>query len=91
MNIVSDFVLNQWHHVRMFKKVSAFSAQIMASFLGFAGVANFIARVYPGNIYMAYDWRDREISQQLVAYLRLPFQIPLIWWAVSIAKNTTRK
>ena len=143
MNIVSDFVLNQWHHVRMFKKISAFSAQIMAAFLGFAGVAHFVARdrfnplipywlpgdatfytyasgvaeiavaiglfiprtrrlagwgagllflsVYPGNIYMAYDWRDRDFSQQLVAYLRLPFQIPLIWWAVSIAKNTTRK
>ena len=143
MNIVSDFVLNKWHHVRMVKKISALSAQMMASFLGFAGVAHFVVperfnplippwllgdaifytyasgvaelavaiglfiprtrrlagwgavllflAVYPGNIYMAYDWRDREISQQLVAYLRLPFQIPLIWWAVSIAKNTTRK
>ena len=52
-----------------------------------AAVVLFIA-VYPGNLYMAYDWRDREISQQLVAYGRLPFQIPLIWWAVRIARNS---
>ena len=55
-----------------------------------AAVVLFIA-VYPGNLYMAYDWRDREISQQLIAYGRLPFQIPLIWWAARIAKNTANK
>jgi len=127
----------------MFKKVSAFSAQILATFLSFTGMAHFVVRdrfnpliphwlpgdatfytyasgvaelavaiglfiprtrrlagwgavliflaVYPGNIYMAYDWRDREISQQLVAYLRLPFQIPLIWWGLSIARKTPRE
>ena len=127
----------------MVKKISALSAQMMASFLGFAGVAHFVVperfnplippwlpgdaifytyasgvtelavaiglflprtrrlagwgaallflSVYPGNIYMAYDWRDREISQQLVVYLRLPFQIPLIWWAISIARKTQRE
>ena len=127
----------------MAKKISVLSAQMMASFLGFAGVAHFVVperfnplippwlpgdaifytyasgvaelavaiglflprtrrlagwgaallflSVYPGNIYMAYDWRDREISQQLVAYLRLPFQIPLIWWAVNIARKTPRE
>jgi uncharacterized membrane protein len=50
-------------------------------------VVLFIA-VYPGNLYMAYDWRDRELSQQLIAYGRLPFQIPLIWWAVTIARKS---
>lgn len=49
-------------------------------------VALFIA-VYPGNLYMAYDWRDKELAQQLVAYGRLPFQIPLVWWAVTIARK----
>ena len=47
--------------------------------------------VFPGNIYMAYDWRDREFSQQLIAYLRLPFQIPLILWALNIARKTSRE
>jgi len=54
---------------------------------GWAAVALFIA-VYPGNLYMAYDWRDRELAQQLVAYGRLPFQIPLIWWASTIARRS---
>ena len=49
-------------------------------------VVLFIA-VYPGNLYMAYDWRDREISQQLVAYGRLPFQFLLIWWAITISRK----
>jgi uncharacterized membrane protein len=49
-------------------------------------VVLFIA-VYPGNLYMAYDWRDRELSQQLVAYGRLPFQFLLIWWAITISRK----
>lgn len=52
-----------------------------------AAVVLFIA-VYPGNLYMAYDWRDRDFAQQLIAYGRLPFQIPLIWWAVTIARKS---
>lgn len=56
---------------------------------GWGAVLLFLA-VYPGNIYMAYDWRDRDFSQQLVAYFRLPFQIPLIWWGLSIARKTPR-
>ena len=142
-DIVSDFVLDSWHHGAVAKLLSRFSTQILATFLGTAGVAHFVVpdqfnplippwlpgsatfytyisgvaeiaiaiglltprtrrltawaaallfvAVYPGNIYMAYDWRDRELSQQLVAYLRLPLQIPLIWWAVSIARKTPRQ
>lgn len=37
--------------------------------------------VYPGNLYMAWDWRDRPFSDQLVAYGRLPFQFLFIWLA----------
>ena len=54
-----------------------------------AAVALFVA-VYPGNLYMAYDWRDRELSQQLIAYVRLPFQFPLVWWAITIARRSPR-
>jgi len=54
---------------------------------GWAAAALFVA-VYPGNLYMAYDWRDRELAQQLIAYGRLPFQIPLIWWAATIARKS---
>jgi uncharacterized membrane protein len=30
--------------------------------------------VYPANLYMAWDWRDNALSDQLVAYFRLPLQ-----------------
>jgi len=42
--------------------------------------------VYPANIYMAWDWRNEEISRQLVAYGRLPFQFLFIWVALRIAR-----
>jgi uncharacterized membrane protein len=53
-----------------------------------AAAALFVA-VYPGNLYMAWDWRDREVGDRLVAYGRLPLQIPLIWWSISMARRRT--
>jgi uncharacterized membrane protein len=35
---------------------------------------------------MAWDWRNDEVSQQLVAYGRLPFQFLFIWVALRIAR-----
>ena len=46
--------------------------------------------VFPANLYMAWDWRDRELADRLVAYGRLPLQIPMIWWAVSLARRRPR-
>ena len=43
--------------------------------------------VYPANIYMAWDWRDRAASEQLVSWLRLPLQFVIIWWAWRIAER----
>lgn len=42
--------------------------------------------VYPANIYMAWDWRNEEVSKQFVAYGRLPFQFLFIWVALCIAR-----
>lgn len=53
---------------------------------GLAAVALFIA-VYPANLYMAWDWRDRPLGEQLVAYLRLPFQFLFIWLAWRVARQ----
>ena len=50
-------------------------------------VAGLFVAVFPANLYMAWDWRDRELSERLVAYGRLPLQIPLIWWAVALARR----
>ncbi len=54
-----------------------------------AAVWLFVA-VYPANIYMAWDWRDREFSEQLVSYGRLPFQFLFIWLAIRVARAHPR-
>ena len=54
-----------------------------------SAAALFVA-VYPANLYMAWDWRDRELTDRLVAYGRLPLQIPMIWWAVALAGRVQR-
>lgn len=54
--------------------------------------ALFVA-VYPANLYMTWDWRDRAASEQFVSYARLPFQFLFIWAAVQVARanpDTTR-
>ena len=51
-----------------------------------SALALFIA-VYPANIYMAIDYSDRELSEQLFAYARLPLQFGLFYWAWALAKD----
>ena len=34
--------------------------------------------VYPANLYMTWDWRDRSVSEQVVSWVRLPLQFVLI-------------
>ena len=45
--------------------------------------------VYPANLYMAWDWRDKPFSDQVVSYGRLPFQFLFIWIAWKIAQATS--
>lgn len=42
--------------------------------------------VYPANLYMAWDWRNKPFSDQVVSYGRLPFQFLFIWIAWKIAQ-----
>ena len=43
--------------------------------------------VFPGNLYMAWLWRHRSFWEQAIAYVRLPLQIPLILWGLSIWRS----
>lgn len=49
--------------------------------------AAFFVGVFPANVKMALDWRDRPAPQKAAAFGRLPLQVPLVWWARSVAKN----
>lgn len=51
-----------------------------------AAIVLFIA-VYPANIYMVWDWRHRSSGEQLVSWLRLPFQFLFIWCADAVRKG----
>ena len=55
-----------------------------------AAIWLFIA-VYPANLYMAWDWRDRTFNEQLVSYGRLPFQFLFIWLAWRVATRDRQR
>lgn len=44
-----------------------------------------LVAVYPANIYMTWDWRDRSVSEQVVSWARLPLQFVLIALARSVS------
>jgi uncharacterized membrane protein len=54
--------------------------------LGAALAAGLFVAVFPGNIKMAVDWSDRSVAAQAVAYSRLPLQVPLVLWALRVAR-----
>lgn len=43
-----------------------------------------LVAVFPANIYMAINWRRKHYRRLWIAYLRLPLQLVLIWWAYSL-------
>lgn len=52
----------------------------------YAAFALFVA-VFPANIYMAIEWSSRDFPAPLFAYLRLPLQFGLFYWAWALAKE----
>ena len=54
-----------------------------------AALAAFVlfVAVYPANLYMAWDWRDRPLGDQLMSLGRLPFQFLFFAWALSVARG----
>ncbi|MFF8595128.1 MauE/DoxX family redox-associated membrane protein [Streptomyces sp. NPDC015220] len=49
--------------------------------------AAFFAGVFPANVKMAVDWRDRPAPQKAAALGRLPLQVPLVLWARGVARS----
>ncbi len=57
---------------------------------GWATALLFVA-VFPGNIQMALDAGDRSAGYRALVYARLPLQVPLVVWAVSVARLSRRR
>jgi len=53
---------------------------------GLAAAILFIA-VFPANVQMAIDWRNRPAIEQAGAYGRLPLQVPLVLWAWRVRRD----
>ncbi|MEU2065140.1 hypothetical protein [Streptomyces sp. NPDC013455] len=49
--------------------------------------AAFFVGVFPANVQMAVDWRDRPAPLRAAALARLPLQVPLVLWARGVARN----
>ncbi len=56
---------------------------------GGALAAVLFVAVFPGNLQMAWDWRNRSSTERALAYSRLPLQLPLVWWALRVRAGTT--
>ncbi|MFG2193782.1 hypothetical protein [Streptomyces sp. NPDC048639] len=52
--------------------------------------AGFFVAVFPANVRMAYDWREKPAPQKAAAYARLPLQLPLVRWAANVAADARR-
>jgi uncharacterized membrane protein len=55
--------------------------------LGAPLAAGLFVVVFPANVQMAVDWSERRLPQRLIAYGRLPLQIPLIWLALRVRRS----
>jgi uncharacterized membrane protein len=54
---------------------------------GALAAAGLFVGVFPANVKMALDWRDRPLPLRAGAYARLPLQVPLVVWAVKVARS----
>jgi uncharacterized membrane protein len=63
-----------------------FAGKALRLWGAYLALALFIA-VYPANINMAIEWSSRDMPEPLFAYLRLPLQFGLFYWAWALAKE----
>jgi uncharacterized membrane protein len=57
---------------------------------GWATALLFVA-VFPANVQMALDAGNRSAAYRAATYARLPVQVPLVMWAVWVARVSRRR
>jgi uncharacterized membrane protein len=55
--------------------------------LGGLAAAGLFAAVFPANVKMALDYRNRGPRAKAIAWGRLPLQVPLIIWALRVRRS----
>ena len=69
------------------KKIAGKSIRLWGAYSAFL---LFVA-VFPANINMAIQWSSRDMPEPLLAYVRLPLQFGLFYWAWALAKDIKAK
>lgn len=72
----------------------AMSAALLSTFarpdarpaVGVAGAA-LLAAVWPGNIKMAWDWRNKPMLPRAIAFARVPLQVPMALSLLSLRRH----
>jgi uncharacterized membrane protein len=75
---VAELIIGPLVLIRRTRRIGALAAVVL------------LVLVYPANLYMVWDWRDREMSEQFVSWARLPFQFLFLWVAWMVAKRSAR-
>ncbi len=57
---------------------------------GWATALLFVS-VFPANVQMALDAGDRSAAYRAATYARLPVQVPLVLWGISVARVSRRR
>ncbi len=73
---VAELIVGPLVIIRRTRRIGAFAAIVL------------LIAVYPANLYMVWDWRDRSFAERFVSWARLPFQFLFIWVAWMVAKST---
>ncbi|GAA4037460.1 membrane protein [Allokutzneria multivorans] len=78
-----------WTHLSGVAELGCAAAVAVPRTRGLGGLltAGLFAAVFPANVKMAYDYRNKPAKQRLIAYARLPFQVPLVLWALRVRKR----
>jgi uncharacterized membrane protein len=77
-----------WTYISGLAEIAVGIAVLMPKYRRIGGWAAFVlfVAVYPANLYMVWDWRDRTAAEQVVSWVRLPFQFLFLWVAMQVAK-----
>jgi uncharacterized membrane protein len=78
---VAELVVGPLLIIRRTRRIGALAAIVV------------LVAVYPANLYMVWDWRDRSFGERFVSWARLPFQFVFIWlaWMVARSQATLRR
>ncbi|MFD1151289.1 DoxX family protein [Saccharothrix hoggarensis] len=79
-----------WTYVSGAVEVALAAAVAVPRTRGLGGklAAGFFAAVFPANVKMAYDYRAKSPKARVIAFGRLPLQVPLILWALRVGRST---